>query len=295
VEKIAANAVMAGCRPEYMPVLIAAVQAVADPAFDLTGLSTSTSPDVPLIIITGPITEQLGLNAGGNVMGRGNRGNSTIGRALQLIINNIGGSRPKINDMSVLGSPAEYGMVLLENTRDNPWTLFNEDLGLPKDVSAVTLMGAGGEHTIIGHGWDAQGILELMGRHMHGFAYQRPYWNTMLLVVATDTGHQLAKAGYDKAKIRDFLMKSNPMDRKAFADWFADFRMDDWRKILEEREGQQTIYCPVIDNFMILYAGGPGGMKNKLIPGWLFSTGPVTRRIELPRNWDERLKELKKE
>lgn len=106
VGKIAVNAVMAGCEPRHMPLLVAAVEAVSQPEFDLRGVATTTNPDSVLVIVSGPIVKRLGINAGTNTFGRGNRANACIGRALHLIISNVGGSRPGITDMSTLGQPA---------------------------------------------------------------------------------------------------------------------------------------------------------------------------------------------
>ena len=112
VEKIAVDAVMAGCRPEYMPVLLTAVEAVSDPEFDLRGVATTTNPDVPMLIVSGPIAKQLDINAGSNALGRGWQANAAISRALHLIINNIGGSWPGVTDMSTLGQPGDFAMML---------------------------------------------------------------------------------------------------------------------------------------------------------------------------------------
>lgn len=286
VEKIAVNAVMAGCRPVHLPILIAAVQAVGDPDFDLRGLATTTSPDVPLIIITGPIAKQIHLNTGSGVMGRGNRGNACIGRALQLIINNVGGSWPGVTDMSCLGSPAEHGMVVVENPDNNPWPSLNEDLGLPAETNAVTVMGAEGMRGIIAHGWEAKDVIRLFGQHLRGLAFQRPRWTTVLLIIPGDTAYQLSRAGYTKERIREELLRQNPVPRKEYAAWFAsDHQGRDAQRILAENPGAEVIQTPRIDQFLILYAGGPG-MKNMIIPGWFGSKKAITRTITLPPDWE---------
>ncbi|EGB15546.1 hypothetical protein DND132_2342 [Pseudodesulfovibrio mercurii] len=287
VEKIAVNAIMAGCRPVHMPILIAAVRAIADPDFDLRGMSTTTSPDVPCIIITGPIARQIGLNTGFNVMGRGNRGNASIGRALQLIINNIGGSWPGITDMSCLGSPAEHGMVIVENPDGNPWPSFNEDMGLPADANAVTVLGAEGWRVAVAHGWSGPDVMRLMGRHLAGLAYQRPRWPTILVVIPGDTAYQLAHEGYTKERIRKELREQNPIPKGEYEKWFAnDFWKQGVTRTLAEHPGEPVIAAPETDHLLILYAGG-NGMKNIIVPGWFGAKGPVTREVELPPDWDD--------
>jgi hypothetical protein len=157
--KIAANAVMAGCRPEYMPVLIAAVQAIADPSFNLLGVATTTNPDTPMILVNGPIARQLEINSGTNALGRGWQANATIGRALHLIINNIGGSWPAVTDMSCLGHPGEFAMCLAENEEKNPWGPLHVELGYRPEANVVTVVAAEGMHSILGSGWDDEGYL----------------------------------------------------------------------------------------------------------------------------------------
>lgn len=287
VEKIAVNAVMAGCRPEHMPILIAAVEAVADPDFDLRGLATTTSPDVPCIILTGPIAKQIGLETGFGSMGRGKRGNNAIGRALNLVIHNVGGSRPGLTDMSCLGSPMEHGMLIVENPEGNPWPSLNVDLGLPADANAVTVMGAEGIRGAVAHGWDAAGIMKLMGEHLRGLAWQRPRWPVLLLVIPGDTAYQLSHEGYDKGRIRKELLEQNPIPREDYARWFAnDFWAEGVRRTLEEHPDTPFVRGPVVDQFLIVYAGGQG-MKNMIIPGWFGARRAVTREIRLPSGWDE--------
>jgi len=295
VEKIAVNAVMAGCRPVHLPILIAAVRAIADPDFDLRGLSTTTSPDVPLIIITGPIAKQVHLNTGAGVMGRGNQGNASIGRALSLIINNVGGSWPGITDMSSLGSPAEHGMVVVENPDNNPWPSLNVDLGLPPDANAVTVMGAEGTRGMVAHGWDAQDVIRLFGRHLRGLAFQRPIWTTVLLIIPGDTAYQLSRAGYTKERIREELLQQNPVPRKEYAAWFAG---NYWKQGVEQELASRqapgdAYFAPLVRQFLILYAGG-AGMKNMIVPGWFGSKRAITRQIDLPPDWKAILAEDEK-
>ena len=280
VEKIAVNAVMSGCRPEYMPVLLAAVDAVADPDFDLRGLATTTSPDVPCIIITGPIAKRLGLETDFGVMGRGNQGNNTIGRALQMIIHNVGGSRPGLTDMSCLGSPMEHGMLVVENPQNNPWPPFNEDVGLPSNADAVTVMGAEGYRGVVAHGLESADIIRLMGAHMKGLAWQRPRWSTILLVIPGETAWQLAHSGYTKERIRKELLQQNPIPREEFLRWFDSSRWgDDVEKVLAVGAENQPVQAPATDQLLILYAGGPG-IKNMIIPGWFGARRAVTKRIQ---------------
>jgi|TARA_B100002052_G_scaffold204436_1_gene186731 thiol-disulfide isomerase/thioredoxin len=143
VEKIAINAVMAGCRPEYLPIVIAAVEAVCTEQFNMHGLLATTMPHAPVLIINGPIANQIGMNSGNNALGQGNRANSTIGRAIQLIIRNVGGGRPGEVDRSTFGSPAKVGFCFAEREHDSPWPPMSTTYGFESGTN--TLLAFAGE------------------------------------------------------------------------------------------------------------------------------------------------------
>ncbi|ETW94346.1 MAG: hypothetical protein ETSY1_35235 [Candidatus Entotheonella factor] len=144
VEKLAINAVMAGCKPSYMPLLIATVQAVVDPAFNLTAIQATTNPVTPMIIVNGPIRQQLGINSGYGCFGPGWQANATIGRALRLLLINVGGAVPGVQDMSVMGQPGKYTMCVGENEEESPWEPLHVERGLQPRQSAVTVVGISG-------------------------------------------------------------------------------------------------------------------------------------------------------
>ncbi|MER3419161.1 MAG: hypothetical protein C4290_00950 [Chloroflexota bacterium] len=151
VERIAINAVMAGCRPEYLPVVIAAVEAMADPDFNLDGVQATTHPVAPLVIVNGPAARELGINCGYNCYGQGTRANATIGRAIRLILMNIGGGLPGTGDRSTQGSPAKYSYCVAENEDANPWEPLHVERGYSRDTSTVTVIGCEGPHNIQEH------------------------------------------------------------------------------------------------------------------------------------------------
>jgi hypothetical protein len=141
---IAVNAVMAGCRNDYLPVVGAAVAALADDAFNLLGIATTTGSATPLIIVSGTVVQRIGMNSGSNALGPGNRANATIGRAVHLAIQNIGGARPGEVDMSTLGQPAKFTFCCAENSAESPWPPLHAQRGYPADASVVTIVGAAG-------------------------------------------------------------------------------------------------------------------------------------------------------
>jgi hypothetical protein len=289
VEKIAANAVMAGCSPAYMPILIAAVEAVARPEFDLRGVSTTTNPDVPMLIVSGPIVGELGINADTNTLGRGWKANATIGRALHLIIQNIGGSWPGVTDMSAIGQPGEFSMMLAENQAASPWEPLHVGLGFPKAANVVTVLSAEGTHNILGIGMKSEIFLKLVANHLAGL--DRAYRSTVLLIIATDTAAMLAREGWNRQKIIEFVKAHAVMPFSQYKELFIDSgraRRDEvpsW--VFEITDPHTMIPVPFIDHFLIIVAGGTGE-KSMLIPGW--SAGrPVSKEIRTPSYWEELL------
>ncbi len=141
VEKIAANAVMAGCRPEHLPVVITAVQCISDPHIYLRNKAMSTGPHAPLILVNGPIAKQIGINAKVCALGPGSvsYANSVIGRALRLVMMNVGFTYPGVSDMDTIGSPTKYSMCVAENEEDSPWEPYHVQIGFRPEDSTVTV------------------------------------------------------------------------------------------------------------------------------------------------------------
>lgn len=293
VEKVAVNAVMAGCRPEYMPILMAAVEALQDPAFDLRGMATTTNPDTPMMIVSGPIVRQLDLNAGTNTLGRGWKANATLGRALHLIIQNIGGSWPGITDMSCFGQPGEFAMCMAENEAANPWMPLHMELGHPKAANVVTLFGAEGTQNIRGIGQNAKGYLRLVADFLAGS--DRPGRPSLLLMVAQDTAAMLAREGWERNSIRQFILENARIPYPHYKEKFIDTHTLAGipPSVYENKGPGDTIQVPFVEQFLILVAGGPGE-KSMVIPGWSGSRA-VSREIRLPSNWEELLADADRE
>src|SRR3989454_2775289 len=142
VEKIAINAVMAGCRPEYLPVVIAAVDAACDEAFDLHGVSATTNAPSPLVIVNGPIRAALEINSGAGVFRSGARANATIGRAPRLVCGNLGGAEPRAVSMSTLAHPGRYTYCIGEHEEASPWESLAVEHGFAAEQSTVALLAA---------------------------------------------------------------------------------------------------------------------------------------------------------
>ena len=140
-EKIAINCVMAGCEPEHLPVVIAAIEAMHEPEFGVTVVAQSTGPHAPLLLINGPIVKEIGLNYGMCALGPGKYSwaNTAIGRAIRLVMMNIGHCYPRFRDMDTIGSPNKYSFCAAENEDENPWEPFHVEKGFSRDTSCVTV------------------------------------------------------------------------------------------------------------------------------------------------------------
>jgi hypothetical protein len=207
-EKIAINAVMAGCIPEYMPVIIAAVEAVADEKFNLLGVQATTHPCGVLIVVNGPISKKLGMNSGGNAFGPGNRANAAIGRALSLILLNIGGGIPGQIDKSTQGSPCKYTYCVPENEQANPWQPFYIEKGYHPLDSTVTVFAAEGPHNINDHdsttGLD---ILKTIAATMatagnNNFVF---FTGEPVLMLGPEHAAAIAGAGFSKEQVKEYI------------------------------------------------------------------------------------------
>jgi hypothetical protein len=209
VEKIAANAVMAGCRPAYLPVVLAAIEALADPLFNLDSVQATTHPVAPLLVINGPIARTLGLQAGYNAFGQGFRANVTIGRAVRLVLMNIGGGLPGAGDRATQGSPAKIAYCVAENEAESPWEPLHVEAGLPADSSTVTVFGAEGPHNIQDHFSNtALGVL----RTVAGAMGQAGSNNLLgrggpLLSLGPEHAATIAKEGFSKQQVKAFLFE----------------------------------------------------------------------------------------
>ena len=209
VEKIAANAVMAGCRPEYFPVVLAAIEALTDPLFNLDSIQATTHPVAPLLVVNGPIVQAIGLNGGYNAFGQGVRANLTIGRAVRLVLMNVGGGLPGTGDRSTQGSPAKIAYCVAENEAENPWEPLHVEAGLPADASTVTVFGCEGPHNIQDH-YSNTGLGVLLT--IAGAMGQAGSNNLLgagwpLLSLGPEHAATIARDGYTKQQVKEFLFE----------------------------------------------------------------------------------------
>jgi len=205
VEKVAINAVMAGCRPEYLPVVLAAIEAACTDTFNIHGLLATTYFSGPVVIVNGPIARAIGMNSGVNALGQGNRANATIGRALQLVIRNVGGGRPGGIDRATLGNPGKYTFCFAEDEAGSPWEPLSVERGLAPGVSAVTLFAGEGPRGVIDQ---ASRTPESLARSFAGalrsVAHPKlPLAFDAFVVVSPEHARVFREGGWSKARLRD--------------------------------------------------------------------------------------------
>jgi hypothetical protein len=207
IEKLAVNAVMAGCRPEYFPVVIAATEAMLEERFNLYAIQSTTHPCAPLLILNGPIARELDVNSRYNAFGPGWRANATIGRAIRLILLNVGGGAPGILDRATQGQPAKYSYCVAENELENPWSPLHVERGFDRATSTVTVCGAENPHNLNDHVSNASaGILTMIASSMASMGSNNAYLHgEPILALGPEHAAIIARDGLSKDEIRRHL------------------------------------------------------------------------------------------
>ena len=277
-EKVAINAVLAGCRPEYMPVLLTALEAMADPAFTLHGAITSTGGSATLVVVNGPIRQRLGFNAGGNVFGPGCRANATIGRAIRLITLNCLGAQPGLLDRSTQGHPGKYSYCIAELEEENPWEPLHVSRGLAPGTSAVTVFAAEGPHNVLSHyGETAEAVIVALADTMASLGSFSP--GESFVVLAPEHVQILARDGWTKPRIREALYARA---RRTVADLKWGGKLAGAVESGDETRWEHRGRGP--EDIHIVVAGGGAGGHSAFIPSWSRDRNSlsVTREIRDP-------------
>jgi len=278
-EKAAINAVLAGCLPAYMPVVVAVLGAMCDAQYNLHGTSASTGGAAPFIVVNGPVRTLIGMNATHNVLGNGNRANATIGRAIRLVLINVLGVIPGEMDRSTLGHPGKFTFCIAEDEEDSPWVPLAQEREIPEGQSAVTVMAAGAPRQIMNE-WtaDPEQILETFAAEMrHNMLTYSVWAGNYVLVIPKQLRDLLVAAGWQKRDIREYIFRSARVIRS------------DWAKIgkanIVDRSGgpmQEFTALKEPSDLLIVAAGGPAGGFGAVIPPWLGSKArAVTKPVDL--------------
>jgi hypothetical protein len=281
VEKAAINAVLAGCKPEYMPVLLAALEAALEPVFTLHGVLATTYFSSPIVIVNGPIARAIGMNSGINVLGQGNRANATIGRALNLIVQNVGGGRPGEADRSTLGAPSKYTLCFAEDESDPEWEPLSVARGFRRGVSTVTLFqGHGPEAFVDQKSRTAEGLTRSIASSLVKMGHPKLVQSARAVLVLSPEHYAIYReAGWNRKKIERALYEATMRPGKellAGADGIGE-------GVPAER-ASELIPKFHDDGLMVVRAGGPAGLFSAILPGWLAGRNklelqPVTKEI----------------
>ena len=281
--RVAANAVMAGCRPEYFPVLLAAVEALVAPDFNLYALQTTTHQCAVLTIVNGPIGREIGLNSRHNVFGPGWRANATIGRAMRLVLLNIGGGRPGESDMATIGQPGKFTYCIAENEEANPWDPLHVERGFARDATTVTLIGAEGPHNVNDpESRSAHGVLTTIAGTMAVTGANHVYFaGEPLVVLCPEHATMIAREGLSKSDVKTFLHEHARIALERFSTENVERQMR--VKWPEQFEGPaESVRIPLArrsDDYMVIVAGGVG-KHSAFIPTFGATRSP-TRAIRL--------------
>jgi len=262
VEKVAINCVMAGCMPQYLPLVITSLEAMCEPQFNLYGCQATTHVVAPLVIVNGPVREELDINWGYNAFGQGWRSNATIGRALRLILMNVGGGVPGVLDRATFGHPGKYSFCVAENEEANPWEPLHVELGFPKEVSTVTVIGAEAPHNINDHGsTSAEEVLLTCAGTMATPGCNNAYLEGQyVLSLGPEHASTVAKDGWSKDDIRNYLYEHVRVPVR----YFSAGNLKRFYKIRSKyfHPGQnQDEMIPIASNkdeFIIVVIGGAG-------------------------------------
>jgi hypothetical protein len=280
VEKVAINAVMAGCKPEYLPVILTAVEAACTDEFNMHGVLCTTMPVGPIVLVNGPIREAIGMNSGGNVLGQGNRANATIGRALQLVVRNVGGGEPGGIDKAAHGGPHKIGLCFAEDEAGSPWESYAESQGFTASQNTVTLFAGDGPRCVVDQlTRDADGLAKSLAMNLVANIHPKIIigMDTMV-VIGPEHAQRFADAGWSKQQVHDAILEHTVRDTDSLvrgADGVAEGLPDQFA-------GQRLPKFRPDGGLIIVFAGGEAGLFSAIMNGWVNgNTGsrPITREI----------------
>ncbi len=278
LRSLAANAVMAGCKPEYFPVVLAGLKAVLDPAYNLHGTLATTHPCGQLMVVSGPIRTALDINCGSNCLGQGRRANATIGRALQLILLNVGGAKPGDMDRATHGSPAKFAYCLGENQEASPFPPFHVRRGFEAGDSVVTCMAAEAPHNINDHASNTgEGLIATIAGTMSQAGSNNVYLQgPSFVVLGPEHADTLARDGWTAESIQAALYERS----KVHVSRISAENLESWAG--QGRHPVNDHYYPASspDHINVIVAGGPG--KHSVFIPSFGNTAAVSARVNLP-------------
>jgi len=279
VEKVAVNAVMAGCRPEYLPVVLTALDVVCADEFNMHGILATTMGVGPVLVVNGPIATQIGMNSGVNVLGHGNRANATIGRAVQLVVRNVGGGAPGGVDRATHGSMSKLGFCFAEDEAGSPWTTLAEDRGFDRSQGVVTAFCGEGPRILVDQqSRSAESLVRTLAEGLLASVSPRTVMAMDgMLVLSPEHMARFSDAGWDRPHFMEELGKLLLVETDG---------------ILAGAGGIEDGLPPGLSGLtlpkfrpgglLVVHAGGPAGLFSAIIGGWLNGpkgSEPTSREI----------------
>jgi hypothetical protein len=280
VEKVAVNAVMAGCRPEYLPVVLACVEAACTDEFNMHGLLATTYFSGPVVIVNGPVARAIGMNSKGNALGQGNRANATIGRALQLVVRNVGGGKPGGVDRATLGNPGKYTFCFAEDEEGSPWESLAVERGFDAGTSTVTLFAGEGPRGIVDQlSRTPESLAGSLAAGLRSVAHPKlPMGFDAFLVVSPEHARVFADAGWTKGRVKEELHARLQLDGAEIVRGAGGIAEG-----VPEAFAGATLPKFRPDGLWLVHAGGGAGLFSAIIGGWVngeAGSQPVTREVQ---------------
>lgn len=280
--RVASNAVMAGCRPEHFPLVLLALEAMAEESYNLYGTQATTHPCTPMLVFNGPIAAEVGMNAGHNVMGNYFRANAAIGRAVRLALVNIGAAIPGIGDMATAGTPAKFTFCVAENEAASPWEPLHVERGFPKEATTVTVVAAEGPHNINDHeSLTPEGVLTMVAGTMATTGTNNPYYaGQPVLAFGPEHAATVASGGMSKADVKQWLYERATIP---LSKWSKENIERRFRRKIAAKFADAPLDTPVHmwwkpDDLIVIVTGG-AGKHSQYVPTF-GNTRSVTRALK---------------
>ncbi len=282
--QVAANAVMAGCKPEHFRTVLTAIRAVLTPEFNLDTIQTTTHPVTPLVIVHGPEARRIGVNGKTGAFGPGFRANAVIGRAVRLTLMNLGGARPGVRDFATLGTPGKFAFCITENVDDSPWPEYHTTRGFAADTSAVTVVGVEGPQSVNDHESTSPErnldlVASVMGHLGSNNWFASDTASDIVVVLAPEHAALAGDAGWDRVAVQRYLYHST-MRPVADLERGGQWKLRTWSPWMNALARSPEARIPIVESpesIMVLVAGGPGRFSAVMT-----TMGNITRSVTLP-------------
>ena len=286
VEKVAINAVMAGCEDAHMPFVLAAAEALLEPAFNLRGVQTTDENVTPLLMLSGPAAKTMHMNSRFGALGPGWRANAAIGRAVRLIMHNLGGGWPAAVAFAGLGQPGRYTLCLAEDEEFNPWESLREELGFAVEDNVLVVQRAESVVNVTGGLNDLASVMASATS-----AFSRLHGGTVAVVLAPYVAKLLAEEGKSKADVKAYLHEHSRAPAAEFEKSWLPARLAGKTKFPRwVKEGVQAGWVPAVekpDDITVIVAGGDIPIPQcAYMPTWGFPACRIAKKIDLPQGWD---------